>query len=139
MSWGYGYSPVMKDKCYAQLVVAWGPLIQLYVLNDLLDDSSQKFIDDGYFVLMPGAEKEMPGRNQSANLEENRRSSIIKQINPYEQVVRWEAMRSSFSNKNNPNRSPFEMKNLFIERIWHLSDSVILVMTCELEFRLFYT
>ena len=37
LTWGYGHSPVLKDKCYATLVVAWGPLIQLYVLNDLGD------------------------------------------------------------------------------------------------------
>jgi len=27
LSWGYGHSPALKDKCYASLAVAWGPLI----------------------------------------------------------------------------------------------------------------
>lgn len=27
ITWGYGHSPMMKDRCYATLVVAWGPLI----------------------------------------------------------------------------------------------------------------
>lgn len=38
ISWGYGHSPVMKDKCYATLAVAWGPLVQLFVLNDVMDE-----------------------------------------------------------------------------------------------------
>jgi hypothetical protein len=25
--WGYGHSPMFKDKCYASLVIGWGPLI----------------------------------------------------------------------------------------------------------------
>ena len=27
INWGYGHSPVFKDRCYATLAVAWGPLI----------------------------------------------------------------------------------------------------------------
>jgi len=27
ITWGYGHSPMMKDKCYATLVIGWGPLI----------------------------------------------------------------------------------------------------------------
>lgn len=50
ITWGYGHSPVMKDKCYATLVIAWGPLIQMYILNDL-NDLDQVFMEDGYIVL----------------------------------------------------------------------------------------
>jgi hypothetical protein len=133
MSWGYGYSPMMKDKCYANVVVAWGPLIQQYVLNDLLE-KDQKFIDDGYFVLMPGEVKPTPTSTEDTD----RRSSLMKQINPYEQTSRFETMRQSISQKNQ-NKTPFEMKELAIERIWHLSDSLIMILTKELEFRLFYS
>lgn len=52
IGWGYGHSPVLKDKCYATLAVAWGPLVQLYILNDVTDES-QAFIDDGYYFLQP--------------------------------------------------------------------------------------
>ena len=94
MSWGYGYSPIMKDKCYANLVVAWGPLIQQYVLNDLLD-KDQTFIDDGYIVMMPTLAK--PAQPLP---DFDRRSSLMKQMNPYEQTSRFESMRSSSVHKN---------------------------------------
>lgn len=50
MSWGYGHSPVHKDKCYCQLAVVWGPLVQLYVLNDVMNDKDT-FFEDGYHVI----------------------------------------------------------------------------------------
>ena len=37
ITWGHGHSPVFKDKCYATLAIAWGPLIQLFILNDILN------------------------------------------------------------------------------------------------------
>ena len=27
MSWGYGHSPALKDKCYSILAIGWGPLV----------------------------------------------------------------------------------------------------------------
>lgn len=39
MNWGYGHSPAFKDKCYATLVVGWGPLVQLHVLYNVEDDN----------------------------------------------------------------------------------------------------
>ena len=50
MEWGFGHTPVFKDKCYATLVIGWGPLIQLFVLNDVME-SDQIFYEDGYEVL----------------------------------------------------------------------------------------
>lgn len=50
ITWGYGHSPIFKNKCYATIVVAWGPLIQMYVLNDLRS-KDEAFIADGYHIL----------------------------------------------------------------------------------------
>ena len=50
MSWGFGHSPVFKDKCYSFLNIGWGPLIQILVLNDVMDQD-QVFFDDGYCIL----------------------------------------------------------------------------------------
>lgn len=41
---------MMKDKCYATLVIGWGPLIQMYVLNDITDQK-QTFIEDGFYII----------------------------------------------------------------------------------------
>ena len=51
ITWGHGHSPKLKDKCYATLAVAWGPLIQLFILNDILNKEGEIFIDDGYVIL----------------------------------------------------------------------------------------
>jgi hypothetical protein len=50
MTWGYGHSPVFKDKCYAYLIIGWGPLLQTFILNDVMEPD-QVFIDDGFFVI----------------------------------------------------------------------------------------
>ena len=50
MTWGYGQSPFFKDRIYATLAVGWGPLIQLFVLNDVTDKDNV-FFEDGYVVL----------------------------------------------------------------------------------------
>lgn len=50
MCWGFGHSPVFKDKCYSTLAVGWGPLIQIYVLNDVSDPEATFFVD-GHHVL----------------------------------------------------------------------------------------
>lgn len=52
VTWGYGHSPIMKDKCYATLAVAWGPLVQLFVVNDL-NNIEEPLIDDGHYLLQP--------------------------------------------------------------------------------------
>ena len=36
-------------------------------------------------------------------------------------------------------QSSFEMKDMFIKRIWYLAESILLVLTSSLEFRVFYT
>lgn len=50
MSWGYGHSPVFKDKCYAYLIIGWGPLLQTFILNDVMEPD-QIFYDDGYYII----------------------------------------------------------------------------------------
>jgi len=52
ITWGFGHSPIFKDKCYANLIVAWGPLLQMYVLNDVMDQNDV-FFEDGYHVMEP--------------------------------------------------------------------------------------
>jgi hypothetical protein len=34
MSWGYGMSPVLKDRPHSLLAIGWGPVVQLAVLID---------------------------------------------------------------------------------------------------------
>jgi len=143
--WGYGHSPVCKDKCYATLAIAWGPLVQLYVLNNVMEEKQQIFIEDGFHVLEPlSPEDQGPTRTNSMAFsnENQRRSSMLKDINPYEQENRFQALRSSIKHSEgfiNQSLTPFEMDELFIERIFYLSDSVIMVLTRSLELRILYT
>ena len=66
MCWGHGHSPVFKDKCYTTLAVGWGPLVQTYVLNDVMD-TEQTFFDDGYHVLMPQTDKSSQNESKTGN------------------------------------------------------------------------
>lgn len=66
MCWGYGHSPVFKDKCYSTLAIGWGPLIQTYVLNDVMDQD-QYFFDDGYHVLTAPGDKTAQTESQPAS------------------------------------------------------------------------
>jgi hypothetical protein len=50
LSWGYGMSPVLKERPHSLLAIAWGPLIQLVVMIDH-EDTDKPFITDGYYVL----------------------------------------------------------------------------------------
>jgi len=52
ITWGYGHSPIFKNKCYATIVIAWGPLIQMYILNDLRS-KTETFIADGFHIIEP--------------------------------------------------------------------------------------
>ena len=76
ITWGYGHSPVCKDKCYATLAVGWGPLIQLYVLNNIMDEGGMKFVEDGFHVLNPV--QQVKSRTGSLAHEK------MHEINPYE-------------------------------------------------------
>ena len=40
MAWGFGHSPGLFDKCHATLAVAWGPLIKLYILKDIMNETA---------------------------------------------------------------------------------------------------
>ena len=149
MTWGYGHSPALKDKCYATLAIAWGPLIQLYILNNIVDEAGQIFIDDGYHVISPANASMNSSRSDSTHNEENksteidsRKSSLLKEMNPYEQENRFEAIKQSVilrRDSNIINLSPFELKDQFVECIWFLSDSILLILTRSLEFKVFYT
>jgi hypothetical protein len=35
IAWGYGRTPFFKDETYSLLAIAWGPVIQLVILNDI--------------------------------------------------------------------------------------------------------
>ena len=64
------------------------------------------------------------------------------EINPYEQQSHYEAIREQEAMRSQGllmHASTFEMKNLFIERIWYLSESLLLVLTRSLEIKIMYT
>lgn len=61
MSWGYGHSPILKDKVYSLLAIGWGPLVQLFVLNDIKAQTDKIFID-GYYLLKKADEDEFTMR-----------------------------------------------------------------------------
>lgn len=62
--WGYGHSPVFKDQCYSTMVIGWGPLIQIYVLNDIMD-ANACFFGDGHHVIIPEADKAQNNANKN--------------------------------------------------------------------------
>jgi len=47
---------------YSTLAVAWGPLVQTFILNDPFDEA-QPFFDDGYIVLKSASEEESSERS----------------------------------------------------------------------------
>jgi len=50
LTWGFGHSPVLKDRPHSMLAVGWGPLVQLIVLIDD-QETDAPFIQDGYYIL----------------------------------------------------------------------------------------
>ena len=50
LDWGYGHSPIFKDRMYSILAIGWGPLVQICVLNDIYN-IEYAFIDDGWLVM----------------------------------------------------------------------------------------
>ena len=50
ISWGYGMSPLLKDRPHSMLAVAWGPVVQLAVLIDH-EENDKPFILDGFYVV----------------------------------------------------------------------------------------
>ena len=147
MCWGFGHSPVFKDKCYSTLAVGWGPLIQLHVLNDVMDADST-FFDDGYHILAPDAEKTMGStqpstpqrKEQSPSAMASQENGELLDINPFIQGAQFEAVSARQSNlESGQPLSPFDMCDLYIEKICYLSEGVLLVLTRTLEFKLFYT
>ena len=69
---------------------------------------------------------------------------MLEQINPYEQQSRFEAIQQEMIQKRNNSiygreLSPFEMHSLFIEEVSYLSDSVLLVLTKSLQYKIYNT
>ena len=55
MSWGFGHSPMCRDKQYVILAFAWGPLTQLLVFRDLQQEEEEtNIILEGYYFTAPG-------------------------------------------------------------------------------------
>lgn len=50
ISWGYGMSPVLKDRPHSLLAIGWGPVIQLAVLIDH-EETDNPFILDGFYIV----------------------------------------------------------------------------------------
>jgi len=82
--------------------------------------------------------------------EIERQTEAAQSINPYEQQEKFDAYNQQItmqrvgslagrSGSVAGNRSPFEVYDLYVERVFYLSESLILVLTRSLEFRLFYT
>lgn len=148
LTWGYGHSPVFKDKCYATLVVAWGPLIQLYVLNDIMEKMA--FYEDGFHILQPDVPS-FDGDTSSGQLNNKSKGSLdrsgqelsrsqIEEVNPYQQNQRFEAMQQSQEAKTKTGHiTSFQLYDHYIERVFYLSESVLLIVTRSLEFKILYT
>lgn len=92
VTWGFGHSPIFKDKSYSILAVAWGPLVQLFVLNDVCDPQ-HPFYSDGFFVLTPdevsvSVDETIASTKSDKSMgekeEERRREEALKELNPYE-------------------------------------------------------
>lgn len=60
-SWGFGMSPLLRDRPHSLLAVAWGPLIQLVVLIDH-ENSANPFVRDGFYILKTVASEGSPLR-----------------------------------------------------------------------------
>ena len=48
--WGFGMTPVLRDKPHSILAIAWGPIIQLAVLIEQ-DDLKNPIVQDGYYIV----------------------------------------------------------------------------------------
>ena len=76
--------------------------------------------------------------------ERSESTAIMDEINPFLQNQRFEALQQARNIKKATRKtgvimSPFEMPDLFIEKVFFLSESIILVLTRSLEIRIFYT
>jgi hypothetical protein len=64
LAWGYGRTPGFKDETFVLLAVAWGPLIQLVVVNDIGSKHNEDFFEDGYYFIAPNTVMERTDGNQ---------------------------------------------------------------------------
>ncbi len=48
--WGFGMTPVLRDKPHSILAIAWGPIIQLAVLIEQ-EDLKNPIVQDGYYIV----------------------------------------------------------------------------------------
>jgi hypothetical protein len=140
MAWGFGHSPVFKDRTYAELAVAWGPLVQLTTLLDVMDEKGQVFFDDGYVLLdepqkldASGQAKKIVGSFAVGTAEQPRLSNL----NPFAQNNAFNALEQSTQETTGDNC--FERLGSHVGKIFWLSESTMLVLTRQLELKVFYT
>jgi hypothetical protein len=50
LGWGHGMSPVLKERSHSMLAIGWGPIVQLVVLIDEVEND-RPFILDGYYIV----------------------------------------------------------------------------------------
>lgn len=50
IAWGFGMSPLLKDRPHSMLAIGWGPLITLIVIIDH-EEADQPFVLDGYYIV----------------------------------------------------------------------------------------
>jgi hypothetical protein len=77
ISWGFGQTPVLKDRPHTLLAVAWGPLIQLMVLIDH-EMTDQPFVQDGYHILINLDTQTQPVPLQLSESESEQQSEEMK-------------------------------------------------------------
>ena len=58
------------------MAIGWGPLLQVYVLNDIMDPDAA-FFEDGHHVLIPDADRTQPNSKRAA-------SNNLADMSPFE-------------------------------------------------------
>lgn len=130
MTWGFGHSPGLFDKCYATLVVAWGPLVKLFILKDIMNETENNFLEDGYYVLQSEIKAEI---STIEKVETSQNQELELELDEYKKEEAKESERKRTQDEEEEEDkvdvSPFEIEDEFIECIYYLSDSTILVLT----------
>lgn len=112
MAWGHGFTPLLNDKIYPLLAVTWGPTIQTFGLVNI--NEQEPLIADGHYFLY----------NQDGSVEE----SIVSKPSAH-----------SKQSAENQKFSLMDAVDSFVEKIFFISDSVLLSITRNLEIKLIYT
>lgn len=122
LSWGFGMSPVLKDRPHSMLAVAWGPIIQLAVLIDH-EENDQPFIIDGYYIvhvfdmgLNPKISRSLDNDDIMSFADEEE-----KQEGGQPKIAAEGSPTSIFQAFTKPETS-------FIEAVYFLSDSTLMII-----------